>query len=116
MINNQVIQELYNKFPKRPASPDELDIELMFMHLMDHHDFYIDNDGNLVINSIAPSSPFHCIPLTHIHKIVDFEDKVALVLHSSIIFLDKNDSKVHIHIRTRKQSLWDKIRGRAADD
>lgn len=115
MINNQVIQELYHKFPKRPASPNELDIDLMFMHLMDNHDFYIDDDGNLIINSIAPSSPFHTIPLTHIHKIVDFENKVALVLHSSIIFLDKNDSKVHIHIRTQKQSLWDKIRGRYDD-
>lgn len=115
MINNQVIQELYHKFTKRPASPDELDIDLMFMHLMDNHDFYIDDDGNLIINSIAPSSPFHTIPLTHIHKIVDFENKVALVLHSSIIFLDKNDSKVHIHIRTQKQSLWDKIRGRYDD-
>lgn len=115
MINNQVIQELYKKFPKRPSSPDELDIDLLFMYLMDSHDFYIDDDGNLVIQSIAPTSPFHSIPLTNIHKIVEFDDKIALVLHSSIVFLDKNDPKVHIHIRTQKPSLWSKLRGRCDD-
>lgn len=115
MINNQVIQELYKKFPKRPSSPDELDIDLLFMYLMDSHDFYIDDDGNLVIQSIAPTSPFHSIPLTHIHKIVEFDDKIALVLHSSIVFLDKNDPKVHIHIRTQKPSLWNKLRGLCDD-
>lgn len=111
MINSKVIQELYKKFPKRPSSPDELDIDLLFMYLMDNHEFYIDDNGNLVINSIAATSPFHSIPLTHIHKIVEFDDKIALVLHSSIIFLDKNDSKVHIHIRAQKPSLWNKLRG-----
>ena len=115
MINKEVIQELYDKFPKRPASPDELDIDLLFMYLMDNHDFYIDDDGNLVINSIAPNSPFPSIPLSHIHKIVDFENSIARVLHSAIVFLNKNDSKVNIHIRTSKPSLWNRIR-RAVDD
>jgi len=115
MINNQVIQELYKKYNKRPESPDELDIELLFIYLMDNHNFHIDDDGNLVIGSIAPNSPFHSIPLSHIHKIVEFENEISLVLHSSIIFLNKNDSKVHIHIRTGKPSLWDKIRYHSDD-
>ncbi|MDE7025724.1 MAG: hypothetical protein K2O88_07575 [Paramuribaculum sp.] len=115
MISNKAIQELYSRFPKRPASPDELDIDLMFIHLMDNHDFYIDDDGNLVINSITSTSPFHTIPLIHIHKIVEFEDKIALVLHSSIIFLDKHDSQVHVHIRTQKPSFLDKLRYRNDD-
>ena len=107
MIDNKTIQELYKKFNRRPSSPE---------YLMDNHNFYIDDNGNLVIGSIAPSSPFHSIPLAHIHKIVEFEDEIALVLHSSIIFLNKNNSKVHIHIRTHKPTLLDKIRGHCGND
>lgn len=116
MIDNKTIQELYKKFNRRPSSPVDLDIELLFLYLMDNHNFYIDDNGNLVIGSIAPSSPFHSIPLAHIHKIVEFEDEIALVLHSSIIFLNKNNSKVHIHIRTHKPTLLDKIRGHCGND
>ncbi len=109
MITEKVIDSLYKKYKNRPASPDELDIALLFENLIDSHDISIDDEAHLIINSIAPESPFHRIELKNIHAIVEFEHKVAIVLHSSIIFLNKADSKSHIHIKIEKNSFFNKI-------
>lgn len=115
MITEKVIDSLYKQYNKRPSSPDELDISLLFENLIASHDIAIDDEANLVINSIPPESPFHRIPLQNIHAIVEFEYKIAIVLHSSIIFLNKDDSRTHIHIRQPRRSLLDKILGRIPD-
>ena len=109
MITEKVIKDLYKTYKKRPASADELDIGLLFEHLIDNHDFSIDDEAHLIINSFPTDSPFHRIALNHIHAIVEFEHKIAIVLHSSIIFLNKNDSRTYIHIRQRKPGIIDRI-------
>lgn len=112
MITSKVIDSLYKTYNKRPASADELDIGLLFEYLMEHHEIEIDDDAHLIINSIPKNSPFHRISLSRIHAIVEFEHKIAIVLHSSIIFLNKSDNKSHVHIRPAKASMLDKIFGR----
>ena len=112
MITEKVINSLYKTYKNRPESPDELDVCLLFEKLLEHHDIEIDDNGYLVINSMPAGSPFQKIKLTRIHAIVEFENKIAIVLHSSIIFLSKTDSKSHIHIRQTKSSLLDKIFGK----
>lgn len=109
MITQKVIDELYKTFKNPPESADELEIELLFAHLLDFHDIQIDDNANLVIANLPETSPFHTIPLSHIHAITEFENKIAIVLHSSILFLNKNDNRSHVHIRMPKQSLLDKI-------
>mgnify|MGYP000293687405 CR=1 FL=1 len=114
MITKQVIQALYKKYRKLPESPDYLDMPLLFDYAAEHHNITIDMDGpvdSLIINSIDPSSPFHRIALERIHAIVPFEEWVAIVLHSSIIFLNRKSNKVSIHIRTYKPSMLDRMRG-----
>ena len=108
MLTKQVIENIYKKFRKRPATPDELNIALLFGEVFDNHDIYID-ENNLVINSVDESPPFHSIPLDRIHQIVDFETVVAIVLHSSIIFLNKHDGGVNVHLKTDGPSLLDRI-------
>ncbi|MDE7411100.1 MAG: hypothetical protein K2M94_03585 [Paramuribaculum sp.] len=111
MITDAVIDSLYKKYKKAPASPDELDIALLFENLLDTHDIMIDDRGNLIINSLPPTSFFRKIALSRIHAIVEFEHKIAIVLHSSILFLNKHDSKSHLHIKPMKRTLIDRIRG-----
>lgn len=96
-------------FAKRPESPDCLDIAILFENLMGVHDFYVDDYGNLIIESLPEGSPFHKLALSRVNGIVDFEEWVAIVLHSSIIFLDKRSSKVQIHIRQHKESFLRRI-------
>lgn len=115
MLTDKVIDAIYNKYKKRPSSPDQLDIPLLFAENLDNHNIFID-DRNIVINSISPASPFHTIALERVHEILEFENVVAIVLHSSIIFLSKNDDKVHIHVKAIKPSLLDRIRMKFSGD
>lgn len=108
MITKQVIDNIYKSYPKRPTSPDKLNLGLLFGEAFDQHCFDID-DEHILINSIDAKSPFHSIPLRNIHAIVDFADHIAIVLHSSIIFLSKNSPEVHIHIKAPSRSLGSRL-------
>lgn len=114
MITQQVIDTLYKQYKKKPKSLDCLDMPLLFDAAGEHHDVNVDfndeMDAELVIGSIDPTSPFHRIPMNHIHAIVPFEDWVAIVLHSSIIFLNKKDNRVSIHLRNLKEGFIDRLR------
>lgn len=93
-----------------------LNMALLFDCATEFHGVYVDPDTNaLVISSIDPASPFHSIPLRHIHAIVPFEEWVAIVLHSSIIFLNKKNSKVAVDIKALKPSFMDRLRGITAE-
>lgn len=113
MITRQVIDTLYKKYCKLPESPDFLDMPLLFDYASEHHNISVDMEGThdaLVINSIDPSSPFHRILLNRIHAIVPFEEWVAIVLHSSIIFLNRKSSQVSINLKPYKPNMIDKFR------
>lgn len=108
MITEKAINEIYKKYSKLPESPDDLNIFLLFEGA--HPDHEIMFEGNdIVINSVSPSSPFHRISLDRVNAIIEFEENVAIVLHSSIIFLSKKDGKVSIHIKQLKPSLMKRI-------
>lgn len=113
MITRQVIDTLYRKYNKLPESPDCLDMPLLFDYAADYHNISIDMEGTddaLIINSIDHSSPFHRILLNRINAIVPFEEWVAIVLHSSIIFLNRKSPRVSIHLKPHKPDLIDKFR------
>ncbi len=109
MITNNVIQALYRKYNRRPASVDSLDIHLLFEAVHPSNTIRID-DGMLYINSIPVDSPFHSISLGNIHAIVEFEETVALVMHSTILFLSKVNNDVRVHIKPMRDSLWSRIK------
>jgi len=109
MIQKSVIDSIYKKFKKRPASPDELDIPLLFEKVPVETAIEIEGD-HLVINSIEASSPFHSIPVNHIHAIVEFDEAVAIVLHSSIIFISKEDGSIHVHIKDIGPTFIDRVK------
>lgn len=116
MITQKVIEQLYKTYKKPPLSADDLDIDLLFLHVLETHDIAIDDHANLLIGSLPEGSPFHKIPLRHIHAIVEFESRIAIVIHSSILFLNKRDSHSNVHIRMPKHSLLEKIFARADCD
>jgi hypothetical protein len=108
MITKQVINELYKKYRHKPLTTDELNLAPLFDYAIEHHGITID-DHRLIINSISQLSPFHSIELEHIHAIVEFDNRIAIVLLTSIIFLDKEDDSAHIHIKVAKPSCWERI-------
>lgn len=109
MINKKVIDTIYKKYSRRPASPDELDVPLLFEKVPEAA--MVEVDGNsILINSIDSQSPFHSIPVVNIHAILDFEEAVAIVLHSSIIFLSKHDGSMNVHLRALGMSFIERIK------
>lgn len=115
MITQKAIDNIYRKYNHLPDSPDDLDIMLLFEHLLDSHNIEIDDNGNLIINSLPSDSPFHSIRLDKVHAIIEFEDEIAVVMHSSIIFLNKSNSKSYVHIKAPKLSLIDRLKGRISN-
>lgn len=111
MITQKVIETIYKKYNKLPASPYDLNIGLLFAPEIDCHNIYIDGD-NITVGSISPDSPFHTIALDRIHGILDFERHVAIVLPASILFLLKDAPSVNIHLKALKPSIFDRLRAK----
>lgn len=113
MVTKKVIQTLYRQFNKPPKTADELNIALLFDYALENHGIFIDED-NLYIGSVDPKSPFATLPLRRIHEIVEFETCIAIVLPAAIIFLNKEDSEVYIHLRLddpdENPSIWEKLK------
>lgn len=110
MINKATIENTYKKFNKRPASPDELNLGVLFGDVFENHGLKLD-EKYLTINSVDPASPFHRIPLRNICEIVEFADHVAVVLPASMIIMQKDSPDVFINIKTRPASLEERLRG-----
>lgn len=109
MINNKTIESIYKKYDKRPASIDELNIPLLFEAAHEGHAIEI-KGHNLVINSLDAWSPWHTIDLHRVNAILDLDRYVAVVLHSSILFIGKHTDEIHIHIKEVKPTFVDKMR------
>lgn len=109
MITKEVIKEVYKKYRKKPKSIDRLDVALLRGKVGETHGIEI-VDNKIVINSLAPSSLFNKISLSRVHGIVNFEKTIAIVLHSSILFLDKDEPKQNIHIKPQPQTFMEKVK------
>lgn len=108
MITKKVIDTIYKRYNKRPKSTDDLNIALLFERVHPAHGIeFVGND--LHVGSVPELSPFREIPLSAIHAIIDFEEHVAVVLHSSILFLNKKNEGVSVHIKPFKPSFKDKL-------
>lgn len=114
MLTKKVIEKIYRQYNRPPKSADELNIPLLFDYAFENHGIVID-ENELYIGSVDPKSPFAVIPLNRIHGILEFQNYIAIVLHSSILFLNKNNSSVHVHIRMSQPSLWSKLKSRLFD-
>ncbi len=110
MITKKVIDSLYKKYSKLPAGVESLDVGLLFDESMEQHNISIDENGNLVIGSIEPGSPFHKLAMNRVHGINNFENYVALILHSSILFLSKKGPHASINIKANPVTFWEKVR------
>ncbi len=112
MVTQEVIKSLYRQFNKPPKSADELNLALLFDYALENHGIFLDEE-NLYIGSVDPKSPFATLPLSRINEIVEFETVVAIVLPAAIVFLNKENSDVNIHIRfddDEQPSLWGRLK------
>lgn len=110
MITRENINEIYRKYKKAPASVDDLNIAALFDQTAINHDIMIDpEEGTITFGSIDPASPFHTLPMDRINAILAFDEWVAVVMHSSIVFLNRRNSKVVIDIKPVTRTLGDRL-------
>lgn len=109
MITKKVIDSIYKSCAKPPENPDDLNIELLFEKIENPLAISVD-EGWLILHTVPESSPFHKIALKRIHCIEEFDDEIAIVLHSSIIFLDKKEGKPYIHIKEERPSAITRLK------
>ncbi len=111
MITREVIDALYKRYPEAPASATNLNIALLFESTHERHHLAVDIENErLTIGSVGTASPFSRIALRCINAIVLFEEWVAIVMHSSIIFLNRHTPDVSIHIKPFEGSWFEKLR------
>lgn len=109
MITDAVIKEIYKNYLKRPSSIDELNMIPLFEAAHHTHGIKIEDD-KIIIRSFPKNSIFREIPLKNVNAILEFENHIAIVLHSSIIFLSTNDNGNYIHFKPIEKSFWQKIK------
>ncbi len=108
MITKKVIEYIYRKYRRRPSSIDDLDTAPLLDEAFSSCGISIDN--NIVtIAAVDPRSPFHVIDLNRVYGIERFEHEIAIVFHSSIMFLTA-DAHISIHVKEPPHSLWEKLR------
>lgn len=113
MITNKVIEEIYKRYGKRPKSIDCLNFVLLIDKVGVMHDIIVDPDTEeLTIGSLPDDSPFRKLKLKNINAFIEFEEWVAVVLHSAIVFLNKKNVRTSIHLKEPELSLWDKIKAK----
>ncbi len=115
MLTAKPIESLYKTYRRRPESVYDLNFAPLFERLTPDHGIEVTED-ELLINSLSANSPFHAIPLEVIHQIVELEEEIAIVLHSSIIILNKADNKVNVHMKMMKPTFWEKLKYKVMSD
>lgn len=104
--DQKIIRQLYRRFHRRPATLDERGLHLIADHIVDEQGIELD-DNRIVFTEMDCMSPFKEILLDNIHGVVDLGKLLAIVLHSSIIFFNKQTHETSVHIKPA--SLRDRL-------
>lgn len=106
MIKPEIIKTLYKKSPL-PAN--DLNLELTKNNSLKHHSLQI-TETELIINSIDKNSPFHNIPLRNIRATEEIDNYYIIILRNSILFLNKENDEIHVHINVEKPTFWQRLK------
>lgn len=106
IANRQIIDQLYKRFSKRPATLDERNLSLLADFIVDERGITLDEDS-LVFTEAGPMSPFREIKFDNLHGVADLGGLIAIVMHSSIIFFNKENLSISVHLRP--PSRWERI-------
>lgn len=112
MTDQELINSLYKRFGHQPATLDERHFDLLADYIVDGRGIELDDDI-IIFTHIAGKSPLRRIPLRNINGVADLGGLLAIVLHSAIIFFNKQTLAVTVHLRhlTFTQRLKLKIKG-----
>ncbi len=99
MITSNTIADLYTSFATAPVLFEDRGLSRLMDYAFDTD--AIDFDGDrLVFNTVDASSPLHSVEIERIYGAKEIGGYLAVVLPSSIIFLDRRDNfSARIHVK-----------------
>lgn len=98
MITASTIANLYSSFATAPALFEDRGLTALMDMAFDTD--AVDFDGDrLVFNGIEPSSPLHSVEIERIYGAAEIQGHMAVVLPAAIIFINKADHSVRVHIK-----------------
>lgn len=101
MINDEVIKEIYKRY-KKPVKRDELNLPYFQEILSENNPIDVD-DEKVEIRNMDQFSPFKRFLIRSIYTVLEFEHMVAFVFNNHIMFLDKESSESHIHLKPEEK-------------
>lgn len=107
MIKHEHIKKLYDKH--NIESRAELNLKMLKNDSIKHHSIGFDEEF-VSIKSLDADSPFYEIPIKNIAGIEELPHHTAIILRNSILFLNKSNNDIHVHINIEKPTLIDRIK------
>lgn len=104
-ISSNLIDSLYKRFSRRPATLDERNLRLLADYIVEDRGVSLCDD-RLVFTEMSSDSPFREILLENIHGVADLGRMLAVVLHSSIIFLDCRTLEAFVHVKPAENIFY----------
>lgn len=112
MITDQVIKEIYKRYPKPAKKPAELRLDY-YLDLLSSNYRFSSDDMEVVVEDLEEFSPFRMFLKRSIHAIIEFDKMVAFVFRSHILFFGKEAPELRVHMKPEKpKSLFDRILGK----
>lgn len=111
MVDEKVIQEIYKNYRKPHKNYADLRLDYFLPILSEHHN--IENDGfEIVLKDVEEFNPFRRFLIRSLNAVLEFDKLIAFVFRTHILFISKEDNKLHVHIKPeKKQTLFSRIFG-----
>lgn len=112
MIDEKVIQEIYQKFRKPHKNVADLRLDYFMPMLKEHH--AMENDGfEIILKDVDEYNPFRRFLIRSLTAVLEFDKLIAFVFQNHILFMGKEDNQLHVHIKPEpKPSLFGRLFGR----
>ena len=101
-ITNDAITELYTRHSVPASDTDGIDaanLHLLATYALSQGSHISLEDDHIVFNSLGESSPLKSIAIENICGVETMGRHIAIVLSSSIFFVDTTNGQIHIHIK-----------------
>lgn len=100
MITRNNIENLYKANAVAPADVMDLGVNKLFDEVALVHDLLVDpEEGELIIGSVDAKSPLHTLKLANINGIEVLNGWTAIIMHSSIVFLNRERPVVMVDVK-----------------
>ncbi|MFQ7039211.1 MAG: hypothetical protein ACLRRG_00985 [Barnesiella sp.] len=107
-LTKRLINSLYKRYRKPPGNYQELGAEIIFLPYVDLYKISFSGDI-MTLACLNCENPFYRVRLKNICGIEILEKHIALVMSSSILFLNRENNGISVHIKEESFPFYKRI-------